>query len=62
MTSHGLGESEQLVLPAIAHLRDDAYAIPIAEEIARRTGRPVARAAVYVTYAGSRTKGSSRPG
>jgi PadR family transcriptional regulator, regulatory protein PadR len=49
MTHQGLGEFEQMVLLAIAHLRDEAYAIPIVEEIERRTGRSVARAAVYIT-------------
>ena len=48
MTHQGLGEFEQLVLLAIAHLREEAYGIPIVEEIERRTGRSVARAAVYV--------------
>src|SRR5690348_2692921 len=49
MTSQGLGEFEQMVLLAIAHLQEQAYAIPIAAEIERRTGRSAARAAVYVT-------------
>jgi DNA-binding PadR family transcriptional regulator len=49
VTHQGLGEFEQLVLLAIAHLRGEAYGIPIVEEIERRTGRRVARAAVYVT-------------
>ena len=49
MTHQGLGEFEQMVLLAIAHLRDDAYANPIVDEIERRTGRSVARAAVYIT-------------
>jgi PadR family transcriptional regulator, regulatory protein PadR len=49
MTHQGLGEFEQLVLLAIVHLRGEAYGIPIVEEIERRTGREVARAAVYVT-------------
>ena len=49
MTHHNLGEFEQLVLLAIVHLGGEAYGIPIVEEIERRTGRSVARAAVYVT-------------
>ena len=57
MTTHGLGEFEQLVLLAILHLRGEAYAIPIAEEIGRRTGREVARAAVYVTLRRLEDKG-----
>ncbi len=57
MPSHGLGEFEQLVLLAIAHLRGEAYGIPIVEEIERRTGRSVARAAVYVTLRRLEDKG-----
>ncbi len=45
----GLGEFEQMVLLAILHVRGDAYGVPIVEEIERRTGRTVSRAAVYVT-------------
>ena len=57
MTSQGLGEFEQLVLLAIVHLRGEAYGIPIVEEIERRTGRSVARAAVYVTLRRLEEKG-----
>ena len=57
MTHQNLGEFEQLVLLAIAHLGDDAYGIPIVEEIERRTGRSVARAAVYVTLRRLEDKG-----
>ena len=42
-----LGEFEQVVLLAILRVRDDAYAIPIREEIEARTGRSVARGALY---------------
>ena len=42
-----LGEFEQIVLLAILRLGDDAYAIPIREEIEARTGRAVARGALY---------------
>jgi|SRR5687767_6065853 DNA-binding PadR family transcriptional regulator len=49
----GLGEFEQMVLLAILHVdgqsRGEAYGVPIVEEIERRTGRTVSRAAVYVT-------------
>lgn len=44
-----LGEFEQMVLLAILHLGEDVYGVPIVDEIARRTGREVAPAAVYVT-------------
>src|SRR5215210_8035343 len=57
MTHQGLGEFEQLVLLAIVHLRGEAYGIPIVEEIERRTGRQVARAAVYVTLRRLEEKG-----
>jgi len=45
----GLGEFEQMVLLAILHVGGEAYGVPIVEEIERRTGRSVSRAAVYVT-------------
>src|SRR3954463_13256740 len=45
----GLGEFEQIVLLAILHVKDEAYGVPIVDEIERRTGRTVSRAAVYVT-------------
>ncbi len=57
MTHQCLGEFEQLVLLAIAHLKTDAYGIPIVAEIERRTGRTVARAAVYVTLRRLEEKG-----
>jgi DNA-binding PadR family transcriptional regulator len=44
-----LGEFEQMVLLAILHVEGEAYGVPIVEEIERRTGRTVSRAAVYVT-------------
>jgi PadR family transcriptional regulator PadR len=42
-----LGEFEHVVLLAILRLGDNAYAIPIREEIEERTGRSVARGAIY---------------
>jgi PadR family transcriptional regulator len=42
-----LGEFEQVVLLAILRLGEHAYAIPIREEIEQRTGRSVARGALY---------------
>src|SRR5262250_1558091 len=44
-----LGEFEQMVLMAVLHLGDEAYAVPIREEIERRTGREASRGAVYIT-------------
>jgi DNA-binding PadR family transcriptional regulator len=45
----GLGEFEQMVLLAILHTKGEVYGVPIVDEIEQRTGRPVSRAAVYVT-------------
>lgn len=42
-----LGEFEQIVLLAVLRLGKNAYAIPIREEIEQRTGRTVARGALY---------------
>lgn len=53
----GLGEFEQLVLLAIVRLKGEVYGVPIVEEIERRTGRSVARAAVYVTLRRLEEKG-----
>ncbi len=44
-----LGEFEQLVLLAILHLEDDAYAVPVRRLIEQNVGRRVARGAVYTT-------------
>ena len=52
-----LGEFEQMVLFAILHLGEDVYGVPIVDEIARRTGREVAPAAVYVTLRRLEEKG-----
>ena len=57
MAHQGLGEFEQMVLLAIVQLTGDVYGVPIVEEIERRTGRSVARAAVYVTLRRLETKG-----
>jgi len=57
MTHQGLGEFEQMVLLAIVRLRGKAYAVPIVEEIELRTGRSVARAAVYITLRRLEEKG-----
>ena len=42
-----LGEFEQSVLLAIAHLGEGAYGVPIRQEIERRTGRSIAVGALY---------------
>ena len=47
MTPIYLGEFEYAVLLAILHLLEEAYAVPVRELIEQRTGRPVARGALY---------------
>ncbi len=42
-----LNETEQLVLLALARLREDAYGVTVHQEIENRSGRPVSIAAVY---------------
>ena len=42
-----LGEFEYAVLLAAMHIGDEAYAVPMRELIEARTGRPVARGALY---------------
>ena len=44
-----LGEFEVAVLMAVLHLGEAAAGAAVRDEIARRTGRAVARGAVYVT-------------
>lgn len=60
MSQQTLGEFEQLVLLAILQLGEDVYGVPIVEEIRHRTGRRVARAAVYVTLRRLEKKGLVR--
>jgi PadR family transcriptional regulator PadR len=52
-----LGEFEHLVLLAIMRLGDDAYAVPVRDEIARCTGRDVSRGSIYITLDRLETKG-----
>jgi len=47
MTPIYLGEFEYSVLLAVLHLDEDAYAVPIRELIESKTGRPIARGALY---------------
>jgi DNA-binding PadR family transcriptional regulator len=55
-----LGEFEQVVLLAILRLGDDAYAVPIRDEILRCTGRDVSRGSIYITLDRLETKGHLR--
>ncbi len=57
MPREGLGEFEQVVLLAVIHLKEHVYGVPIVDEIERRTGRAVARAAVYITLRRLEEKG-----
>lgn len=57
MGREALGEFEQLVLLAVARLGDEAYTVPICEEIEARAGREVSHAAVYVALRRLEDKG-----
>ena len=57
MSHQGLGDFEQMVLLAILQLRGQVYGVPIVDEIERRTGRTVSRAAVYITLRRLEEKG-----
>ena len=52
-----LGEFEVVVLMAVLHLGSDAYGSAIRDEIERRSGRAVARGAVYITLERLEEKG-----
>src|SRR5262252_10909264 len=55
-----LGEFEHIVLLAILRLGDEAYAVPIGEEIQKHTRRAVARGSIYITLDRLETKGYLR--
>jgi DNA-binding PadR family transcriptional regulator len=55
-----LGEFEYAVLLATLHLESDAYGVPIRELIESRTGRPVARGALYTALDRLEQKGCLR--
>jgi PadR family transcriptional regulator PadR len=59
-----LGRFEEIVILALARLRENAYGVPIRREIAERTGRDVSFGAVYTTLERLERKGyvSSRTG
>jgi PadR family transcriptional regulator PadR len=60
MTEIYLGELEQIVLLAILRLGDEAYAVPILEQIEQQTGRQLARGALYTALDRLETKGCLR--
>ena len=55
-----LGEFEYAVLLAVLHLDEGGYAVPIREVIEQRTGRPVARGALYTGLDRLEAKGCLR--
>jgi DNA-binding PadR family transcriptional regulator len=55
-----LGELEQIVLLAVLRLSDEAYAVPILEQIQKQTGRKVARGALYTALDRLEAKGCLR--
>jgi DNA-binding PadR family transcriptional regulator len=52
-----LGDIEHLVLLAILRLGEDAYGIPILDEVSARSGREMSRATVYVALKRLEQKG-----
>jgi DNA-binding PadR family transcriptional regulator len=52
-----LGDVEHFVLIALIHLGGESYTVPIMDEIHRRTGRVVAKAAVYIALRRLEEKG-----
>jgi DNA-binding PadR family transcriptional regulator len=59
MATH-LGEFEYAVLLAVLQLKDDAYAVPLRALIEDRTGRPIARGALYTALERLEAKGCLR--
>jgi DNA-binding PadR family transcriptional regulator len=48
MPRTALGDVEHFVLIALLHLGGESYSASIVEEIRRRTGREIAKAAIYI--------------
>ena len=59
-TVQSLGDFEQLILLALVRLKDEAYGIPIHDEIRRRGGRDVTLGSVYKTLERLEDKGLVR--
>jgi DNA-binding PadR family transcriptional regulator len=57
MSRESIGEFEQLILLAILRLGDEAYGVPVLEEIRRHSPRKVLRPAVYVALGRLEEKG-----
>lgn len=60
MKQESLGEFEHCVMLAIVHLGDDAYGVPIRQEIGSRTGRDIAIGALYTSLDRLERKGYLR--
>jgi PadR family transcriptional regulator PadR len=59
-TAPHLGEFEYTVLLAVLHLKDQAYAVPVRAMLETRTGRAVARGALYTALERLQAKGCLR--
>ncbi len=57
MPRASLGDVEHFVLIALLHLDGESYSVPIMNEIAQRTGRTVAKAAIYIALRRLEEKG-----
>ena len=57
MPSDSLGEFEQSLLLAVAHLGAKAYGVTIRQEIEARTGRDIAVGAIYTSLQRLESKG-----
>jgi PadR family transcriptional regulator PadR len=57
MARGSLGDVEHLILVALLHLDHESYGVPIMKEIAARTGRSIARPAVYIALKRLEAKG-----
>lgn len=57
MARTALGDVEHFVLIALLRLGGESYSVPIMDEIRRRTGREVAKAAIYIALRRLEEKG-----
>ncbi|HYN07333.1 MAG TPA: helix-turn-helix transcriptional regulator [Vicinamibacterales bacterium] len=57
MPRESLGDVEHLILVALLHLDHESYGVPIMKEIMKRTGRTIARPAVYIALKRLEAKG-----
>ena len=60
MPTPSLGEFEQVVMLAVLRLGEDAYGVPIRQEIAKCTGRDASPGAIYTTLERLEDKGLVR--